>query len=54
MFLVNFNEHVSLGLPPGEAFVSDPDELNAAMLQICARGETALYDAVATRIGSHP
>lgn len=47
MFVVNFNENVSLGLPPGEAFVSGPDELNAAMQQIHARGETALYDAVA-------
>ena len=50
MFVVNFNEHVSLGLPPGEAFVSDPDELKAAMLQIHAKGETALYDAVATAL----
>ena len=50
MFVVNFNEHVWLGLPPGEAFVSDPDELKAAMLQIRANGETALYDAVATAL----
>lgn len=47
MFVVNFNEHVSLGLPPDEAFVSDPDKLKAVMLQIHANGETALYDAVA-------
>ena len=46
MFIVNFNENVSLGLPPGEAFVSDPAKLKAAMLEITARGETALYDAV--------
>ena len=51
MFVVNFNERVWLGLPPGEAFVSDPDELNAAMLQIRANGQTALYDAVASALG---
>ena len=50
MFVVNFNERVWLGLPPGEAFVSDPDELRAAMLEIRANGETALYDAVATAL----
>ena len=50
MFVVNFNEHVWLGLPSGEAFVSDPDELRAAMLQIRANGETALYDAVASAL----
>jgi hypothetical protein len=32
----------------GEAFLSDPDELNAAMLQIRANGKTVLYDAVAS------
>jgi Ca-activated chloride channel family protein len=47
MFVVNFNERVSLGLPPGEAFVSDPDELKAALLRIQADGRTALYDALA-------
>jgi VWFA-related protein len=46
MFVVNFNEHVSLGLPAGEDFVSSPDQLKAAMLRIHAKGETALYDAV--------
>ena len=50
MFVVNFNEHVSLGLPLNKAFVSDPDELHAAMLQIYARGQTALYDAVAAAL----
>jgi Ca-activated chloride channel family protein len=50
MFVVNFNERVSLGLPLGEAFVSSPGELEAAMLHIQARGETALYDAVATAL----
>ena len=51
MFVANFNEHVWLGLPPGEAFVSDRDELNAAMLQIRANGKTAIYDAIASALG---
>jgi Ca-activated chloride channel family protein len=50
MFVVNFNESVSLGLPPGQAFVSNPGQLKTAMLQIRARGQTALYDAVATAL----
>ena len=51
MFIVNFNERVWLGLPPGEAFVSDPDKLKAALLQIRSSGETALYDAIASALG---
>ena len=50
MFVVNFSEHVSLGLSAGKAFLSNPDELKAAMLQIHAKGETALYDAMATAL----
>jgi len=50
MFVVNFNEHVSLGLAPEDEFVSDPDKLKDAMLQIHAKGETALYDALATAL----
>lgn len=47
MFVVNFNEHVSLGLPADVPFVNSPDALRAAMLRIQARGQTALYDAIA-------
>lgn len=47
MFVVDFNEHVIEGLPPGDDFVSDPAELEAAMRRIHAKGETALYDAIA-------
>lgn len=47
MFVVDFNERVTLGLPPGEAFVSDPDQRGEAMSHIHGKGETALYDAVA-------
>jgi VWFA-related protein len=47
MFLVNFNEHVSFGLPRGTLFTDRPDQLKAAMSTVIADGETALYDAVA-------
>ncbi len=50
MFIVNFNENVSLGLPAGEAFVSDPKKLSTALSEIHARGQTALNDAVITAL----
>jgi len=50
MFVLHFNENVSLGLPSGEAFTSSPEVLNAAMSKITARGKTALYDAVTTAL----
>jgi len=48
MFLVNFNEHVSLGLPMDVAFTDKPEEVKSAMSTVKADGKTALYDAVAT------
>ncbi|HZU21851.1 MAG TPA: VWA domain-containing protein [Terriglobales bacterium] len=50
MFLVNFNEHVSFGLPPGTPFTDRPDRLKTAMGSVKADGETALYDAVAAAL----
>lgn len=47
MFLVNFNEHVSFGLPRDVLFTDQPEQLKAAMRTVIADGETALYDAVA-------
>ena len=46
VFVVNFNEHVTLGLPAATAFTSSVDELDAAILRTRATGMTALYDAV--------
>jgi len=46
MFLVNFNEHVSFGLPRDVLFTDQPEQLKAAMRTVIADGETALYDAV--------
>jgi Ca-activated chloride channel homolog len=51
MFIVNFNEHVSFGLPDGTPFTSDPSDLYSAMLRIQAKGQTALYDAVSDALG---
>ena len=46
MFLVNFNEHVSFGLPRDISFTDQRDQLRAAMETVIADGKTALYDAV--------
>jgi VWFA-related protein len=50
MFLVNFNEYVSFGLPNGTLFTDQTDQLKAAMSSVKADGKTALYDAVATAL----
>jgi len=46
IFIVNFNEHVSMGLPPGMPFTSSIAELQQGLNSVSARGMTALYDAV--------
>ena len=46
MFVVNFNEDVSLGLPNGTTFSNSADELGTAIWGAPALGKTALYDAV--------
>ncbi len=45
VFVVNFNEVASLGLPPGIPFTSDVQSLENAVLHGPTRGRTALYDA---------
>jgi VWFA-related protein len=45
-FVVNFNEHVTLGLPRAVGFTSHPEELERAIGATPADGQTALYDAV--------
>jgi Ca-activated chloride channel homolog len=47
MFVVNFNEHVSFGLPENMPFTDQVGQLEAALSGSSANGETALYDAVA-------
>jgi VWFA-related protein len=50
MFVVSFNEHASLGLPPSMPFTNDPDQMRAALLSTAPAGMTALYDALAVGI----
>jgi Ca-activated chloride channel family protein len=46
MFVVDFNDEVSIELMRGKAFSNDPKELAEALRAVSARGRTALYDAV--------
>jgi Ca-activated chloride channel homolog len=50
MFVVNFNEKVSFGLPDSAPFTGEVAQLEAALSRIAADGETALYDAVAAAL----
>ena len=47
MFVVNFNEKVSLGLPGAFRFTNSTAELEYAIADAPAGGQTALYDAIA-------
>lgn len=49
-FLVNFNEHVTFGLPAGLPFTSDLAQLEVALTTVTANGKTALYDALAAAL----
>jgi len=46
MFVVDFNDDVSIELMSGKAFSSDVKDLEKALTAVSARGRTALYDAV--------
>ncbi|MGB2620730.1 MAG: VWA domain-containing protein, partial [Candidatus Acidiferrum sp.] len=46
MFVVDFNDDVSVELMEGKAFSSDPKDLEEALTAVSAQGRTALYDAV--------
>jgi Ca-activated chloride channel homolog len=46
MFVVDFNEKVTLGLPGSIGFTNRADELEGAIAGTRATGQTALYDAV--------
>lgn len=47
IFVVNFNEHVSLGLPANVPFTNNAVQLEAALSNHVTTGMTALYDAIA-------
>jgi Ca-activated chloride channel family protein len=46
MFVVNFNDFVSLGLPANIPFTSDIRKLGKAVSNVTAKGRTALNDAI--------
>ncbi|MCL5744430.1 MAG: VWA domain-containing protein, partial [Acidobacteria bacterium] len=46
MFVVNFNERSSFGLPDTELFSASTQELDQALNGVPASGKTALYDAI--------
>jgi len=50
MFVVNFNQTVSMGLPKGVPFTSDVHQLLGAVSRIPASGNTALYDGLAVAL----
>ena len=50
MFVVNFNENVSFGLPDNTPFTDQAGQLRDALSSIDANGMTALYDAVAVAL----
>jgi Ca-activated chloride channel family protein len=51
MFVVNFNETVSLGLPDAIGFTISSEELERAIWRAPATGQTALYDAIVKALG---
>jgi Ca-activated chloride channel family protein len=48
MFVVNFNDYVSLALPPDIPFTDRQDQLQRALSEIRATGQTSLYDGIVT------
>ncbi|HEX9714577.1 MAG TPA: VWA domain-containing protein [Desulfurivibrionaceae bacterium] len=50
MFVVNFNENVSFGLPDNTPFTDNEDQLRVALSGVKADGMTALYDAIAAAL----
>ena len=50
MFVVNFNDRVSLGLPPDIPFTDQQEQLQRALSGIGAIGQTSLYDGVAAAL----
>src|SRR5579863_6320742 len=47
-FVVNFDEHVSMGLPAALPFTNNTAQLETALSRNVISGMTALYDAIAT------
>ena len=47
MFVVNFNDHVTFGLPANIPFTDRQEQLQQALSGIAAIGQTSLYDGIA-------
>ncbi|MFY9853301.1 MAG: VWA domain-containing protein, partial [Terracidiphilus sp.] len=47
MFVVNFNDHVTFGLPSNIPFTDRQEQLQQALSGIAAIGQTSLYDGIA-------
>jgi VWFA-related protein len=50
MFVVNFNDRVSFGLPANKPFTDRPEELQQALSGIRSIGQTSLYDGIAAAL----
>jgi VWFA-related protein len=50
MFVVNFNDSVSFGLPAGTPFTDRKDQLQLALSKIQTIGQTSLYDGIAAAL----
>lgn len=50
MFVVNFNDYVSFGLPPNIPFTDRQEELRQALSGFRPNGMTALYDGIAVAL----
>ncbi len=50
LFVVNFSDHVSLGLPAEEPFTGSQGQLRQALSGIRAIGQTSLYDGIAAAL----
>jgi Ca-activated chloride channel homolog len=50
LFVVNFNEKVTLGLPSSQLFSANSRELDRALPLSAGGGKTALYDAIETAL----
>ena len=50
MFVVNFNDSVTFGLPANTPFTDQREKLQAALSSVRAIGETALYDGIASAL----
>jgi VWFA-related protein len=51
VFVLNFNDRVRRGLPPGTLFSDNLQQLRAALNRGIPQGKTALYDAVTQGLG---